>query len=98
MDSRLRLRWPRVTFAVVALAIALLLVAPFTHHDLQCHIKTPLHCTACASGLLSPDPRAHAIVGAPTLADAGSAPAALPSLRELLLTVRLTGRSPPSHV
>jgi len=87
-----------VIFAGVALAVAFLVVAPFTHHDLQCHIKTPLHCTACASGLVSSDPCAPEIGGAPTFAYAGSVSAALPSLRELLLTVRLTGRSPPSHV
>jgi hypothetical protein len=84
--------------AVVGIAIyALFLVtAPFEHHDLQCELKTPTHCTACSSTVVSADPHALVAVGATDLADAGGALADDVTQTGFVLAVRCSGRSPPS--
>ena len=88
-------------YAVVGVTIyALFLVtAPFEHHDLVCHFKTPTHCTACTSSLVGADPKPRAAAGA---ARSRRTPAARsPSTSSptgFLLTVRSTGRSPPAAV
>src|SRR5262245_34746815 len=66
------------THAVVGVAIyaVFLVTAPFEHHDLLCHLKTPTHCTACTSSLVSADPHTPFVVAASALADAGGAYAA----------------------
>ena len=86
--------------AVVGVAIyALFLVtAPFEHHDLVCHFKTPTHCTACTSSLVSADPNTPAVTGAADLTFAGGAFAVDVIADGSLLTVRSTGRSPPTAV
>ena len=35
----------------VAIYALFLVTAPFEHHDLLCHLKTPSHCTACTSSV-----------------------------------------------
>ena len=84
--------------ALVGLAIyAVFLVAsPFEHHDLLCHLKTPQHCTSCASSQLGSDPHAPLNLGAGHLADAGCAVSFQLLAEGTLLTVRSTGRSPPA--
>jgi hypothetical protein len=85
------------THAVAGVAIyaVFLVTAPFEHHDLLCELKTPTHCTACTSSLVSADPHTPSVVGAADLADAGGA-LALDVVRSgFLLTARSTGRSPP---
>jgi hypothetical protein len=86
--------------AVVGVAIyALFLVtAPFEHHDLVCHFKTPTHCTACTSSLVSADPNTPVVTGAADLTFAGGAFAVDVVADGYLLTVRSTGRSPPAAV
>jgi len=86
--------------AVVGVAIyALFLVtAPFEHHDLVCHFKTPTHCTACTSSLVSADPNTPAVSGAADLTFAGGAFAVDVVADGYLLTVRSTGRSSPPAV
>jgi len=86
--------------AVVGVAIyALFLVtAPFEHHDLVCHFKTPTHCTACTSSLVSADPNTPVVTGAADLTFAGGAFAVNVVADGYLLTVRSTGRSPPTAV
>ena len=60
----------------VALYALFLVTAPFEHHDLVCHFKTPTHCTACTSSLVGASPNAPAAVGAADLPYAGGAFAA----------------------
>jgi hypothetical protein len=86
----------RLTFVGVAFYAIFLVVAPFEHHDLLCHLKTPQHCTSCSSTLLGSSPHSLAILGSWHLADAGSADAFRPRFESTLLAVRSTGRSPPS--
>jgi hypothetical protein len=80
---------------VAALYATVLLAAPFEHHDLACHFKTPQHCTACTSNLVSANPHPPIFGGAIDLTDAGGAIAVHVVAGEILLTVRTTGRSPP---
>ena len=74
-----------------------LILAPFEHHDVACHFKTPQHCTACASSLVGSDPDTPAILGAWHLSDAGRVVGTQFVADGILLSVRSTGRSPPVH-
>jgi len=74
---------------------AFLLTAPFEHHDLLCHIKTPQHCTSCSSSLLGSDPHAPGVLPV-QLSDAGRAMARLTLAQSVLFVVRSPGRSPPA--
>jgi hypothetical protein len=96
-DSVGHRRWRVLTFVGGTLYALFLIVAPYEHHDLVCHLKTPLHCTSCSSSLVGADPHTPALVGAWDLADAGRAVAVQPIADSVLLPVRSTGRSPPAH-
>src|SRR4051812_48614693 len=72
-----------------------LLTVPFEHHDLICHLKTPQHCTACTSSLVSANPNTPTIANTFHLADAGGAFSFDVLADGFLLTVRSKGRSPP---
>jgi hypothetical protein len=99
MGDRSTDRRRRVLTFIGASAYALfLVVAPFEHHDLVCHLKTPQHCTSCSSSLPGSDPHTLAIVGAWDLADAGRAVAVHLIADGVLLPVHSTGRSPPHHI
>ena len=89
------LRWRRLTLAGLAIYAIFLVTAPFEHHELLCELKTPQHCSACASSVVGSDPSRPAIVGAWALTDAGRAVAVLLTANGALLPVRSTGRSPP---
>jgi len=89
-------RWRARAVIGVALYAVFLLIAQFEHHDLVCHLKTPQHCTSCASSLVGSDPHTPAMFGTWQFADAGSASAFLNLLEDTLLAVRSTGRSPPA--
>ena len=80
----------------VALYAVFLVTAPFEHHDLLCHLKTPQHCTSCSSSQLGSDPHTPHILGAVHLADAGCAVSFQPLIEATLLAVPSSGRSPPA--
>jgi hypothetical protein len=84
-----------VSWIGVALYAAFLVVAPFEHHDLVCHLKDPQHCTACTASHLGTDPGTPAILGAWHLSDAGRAVSYQPRAEGVLLPHQSTGRSPP---
>src|SRR4051812_28391273 len=86
-----------LTTAAVAIYAAFLIASPFEHHDLLCHLRTPLHCTACAGSALGADLHVLNVSGIWHLPDAGSAVAPAADHPTLLLTVSTSGRSPPSH-
>jgi len=79
----------------ILLHLVFVLLAPFEHHDLLCHLKQPLHCTACVSSPLSASPRPIHLVGSWSLRDLGKAVAILPAPKGIVLAVNSTGRSPP---
>jgi hypothetical protein len=89
-------RWKRRILLGAILHLAFLAVAPFEHHDLQCHLKTPLHCAACASSPLSPAPRAAHSPAPSLLTDVGVASVLVVADKDTCLAVRTPGRSPPS--
>ena len=89
-------RWRRVAAFAIALYSVFLLTAPFEHHDLACHLKTPLHCMSCASSPLSVNPHAPVAPDATHLADAGRAIALQVLVDGALLATPSSGRSPPS--
>jgi hypothetical protein len=82
----------------VAFYVLFLVTAPFAHHDLNCELKTPQHCTSCTSSQLGADPYTPAIFGNWRLADAGRAVSFVVVSASVLLQVKTTGRSPPAHV
>src|SRR4051812_10636690 len=91
-------RWRRFAALAFALYAIFLVTVQFEHHDLLCHLKTPQHCTSCASSPLSSDPHAPVSVGLCCLADAGRAMPVQGLSEGALLAARSSGRSPPSLV
>ena len=90
-------RWRFVTLVGGVLYAFFLILAPFEHHDLACHVRTPQHCTSCSSSLVGSDPDAPAVIGVSHLCDAGRAVSIQLLADGVLLPVRSTGRSPPRH-
>jgi hypothetical protein len=84
-----------LTLAGLALYGFVLVAAPFEHHDLICHLKTPQHCTSCSSSQLGSDPHTLPSLDASHMKDAGSAAPFDQTIEGALLAVRTTGRSPP---
>ena len=91
-------RWSRIALLAAVFYIVVDVVAPFEHHDLVCHLKTPEHCTACASSPVGTSPRTPSGSSSVTLLDVGATVTWLPRIESALLTVRTTGRSPPSTI
>jgi hypothetical protein len=91
-------RAPLLAVAGLAIYAAFLIASPFEHHDLICHLKTPQHCTSCASSQLGADPHTLSTPGTTYLDDAGSATTFQPIAERTLLAVRSSGRSPPAGV
>jgi hypothetical protein len=88
----------RLVMVAATFYAVFLLCAPFEHHDLSCELKTPQHCTACTSSVLSSNPDLPTVAGTWQLADAGSAVPVDDRAESILLAVRTTGRSPPPSV
>jgi hypothetical protein len=86
---------PIVKWFGVTLYAAVLVLAPFTHHDIACHLKNPQHCTACTSNQASTDPATVHIPGFVPLVDLGCAVPSYSPTESVLLAADLTGRSPP---
>ena len=89
-------RFRQLALAGVLLHTLFLAIADFEHHDIACHLKTPLHCTSCALSPVSSDPHTPFDPGASGLTDAGRAIAANVEFQSAVLSVRTTGRSPPA--
>ena len=92
LDRRIR------RFALLGVVLHTLFVtaAPFEHHDLICHLKTPQHCTACTSSIVGSDPGTLTVADAFDRADAGGALTIDVLTDGFLLSVRSSGRSPPT--
>ena len=85
---------PIVKWLGVTLYAAVLVLAPFTHHDFACHLKNPQHCTACTSNQASTDPAAaHGPTLVP-LVDVGRAFLSYSPAESVILAADSTGRSP----
>ena len=92
LDRRIR----RIALLGLVLHALFVAAAPFEHHDLICHLKTPQHCTSCTSSPLGSSTEAPTTPGAATLRDAGSLAAFDPISESALLAVSNSGRSPPA--
>ncbi|HKT81731.1 MAG TPA: hypothetical protein VJP86_15995 [Vicinamibacterales bacterium] len=88
-------RWKRQILFGAILHLTFLVVAPVAHHDLECHLKTPLHCAACAISPLTPAPKTVHALAPVHLDDAGRATVLVVAVTGTLLPVRSSGRSPP---
>jgi hypothetical protein len=88
----------RLAILWLAVYAVFLAATPFAHHDLLCELKTPLHCTACASSVVGSDPARSALVGSWTLTDFGFALTLELTTHGILLPVRSLGRSPPAFI
>jgi hypothetical protein len=88
--------WRSLSLIGIAIYAAVLVTAPFQHHDLLCHLKTPQHCTSCAWSQLGADPHTPSILATGHLPDAGQAVSSLVIANGTLVVVRTTGRSPPA--
>jgi hypothetical protein len=93
-SSRLSRRLALVGTVLYAL---FLIASPFEHHDLQCELKTPQHCTSCTSTQLGSDTQVALTPGAAQLDDAGRATAFIILDEGTQLAVRSPGRSPPAR-
>jgi hypothetical protein len=82
----------------VVLYAVVLVLAPFTHHDLACHLKDPQHCTACTSSQLSTDPATFSAPRCVTLVEVGRAVLSYAPAESVLLAASSTGRSPPVSI
>jgi hypothetical protein len=90
--------WRRLVCAAVALYALVLAVAPFEHHDLLCHLKTPQHCVSCSSNAASLHPDAPNVLEGRQLFDAGRAFATVATGIDVLLVAVSSGRSPPASL
>src|SRR5436190_78571 len=54
-------RFRRFALLGVVLHTLFVAAAPFEHHDLICHLKTPQHCTACTSSPVGSSAAAQAL-------------------------------------
>jgi hypothetical protein len=92
LDRRIR------RFALLGVVLHALFVtaAPFEHHDLICHLKTPQHCPSCTSSPVGSGTEAPPTPGAAVLRDAGSTAAFDSTSEDALLAVSHSGRSPPA--
>lgn len=90
-------RLRRLTTAALALYAVFLVASPFAHHDLQCELRTPLHCTACAATALGSDLQTDIVAGLWHLDDAGSALIVQVTTQPFILEVCTSGRSPPAR-
>lgn len=84
--------------ALLALAVFALVVlaAPVLHHDLACHVKTPLHCHACVAKPLAS--RAEAAFGTEALGlrPLAGVATAEPRVVPCLPAASRPGRAPPA--
>ena len=91
----LRVESWRITALVLALFAVFLITAQLEHHDLECHLKTPQHCSGCNSSPLGSDPHSLVSVVRMVLADAGRTVCITDLRPATVLSARLSGRSPP---
>ena len=90
-------RWRSLALVGLALYTVLLIAVAFEHHDLSCELRTPQHCTSCASSHLGSDPYPSASLGVWHLDDANRAISTQLIADSILLSTQSTGRSPPAH-
>jgi hypothetical protein len=89
-------RFGRFYALALAFYTLFLVTAQFEHHDLLCHLKTPQHCTSCASSPLGADPQPPHSLERCRLIEAGRTVAIERQLHSVLFVSGISGRAPPS--
>jgi hypothetical protein len=89
-------RFGRFYALALAFYTLFLVTAQFEHHDLLCHLKTPQHCTSCASSPLGADPQTPQTLERCRLIEAGRAESVERQLHAVVLVRFVSGRAPPS--
>jgi hypothetical protein len=95
MYGRVRLGLRRSTLVGLVLHVAVLAAAPFEHHDLACHLKTPQHCSSCTFSPLGASASPAPMPAASHLVDAGAAAPLYTFALRVVDTPCIYGRSPP---
>jgi hypothetical protein len=95
MYGRVRLSLRRLTLLGIVLHAAVLAAAPFEHHDLVCHLKTPQHCSSCTLSPVGSGSVAEPAPAAGHLVEAGSAVSRQATQESAVFAPRTVGRSPP---
>jgi hypothetical protein len=89
-------RFGRFYALALAFYTLFLVTAQFEHHDLLCHLKTPQHCTSCASSPLGADPQKPETLERCRLYEAGRAIAVERPLLSAFYRRVVSDRAPPS--
>jgi hypothetical protein len=80
---------------VLVLYAAVTLLAPLSHHDLACHIKSTTHCTTCVVGSSGECASIHDALPRAGFADSGAAGAPATAGFESVPPANCAGRAPP---
>ena len=80
----------------VGLYALVLVVSPLLHHDLDCHLKSPSHCSACTANPLASSIEGGVHLDALRLPVAGWVEGLRQEAPRTASPVRLPGRSPPA--
>jgi hypothetical protein len=83
--------------AVVLLSLYALVIAvsPAFHHDVACHLTSPMHCTACTASVAAPRAEQAPAVPAPRLHLAGPVDDAHEHSPQSAPSLRIPARAPP---
>jgi hypothetical protein len=87
---------PRRPWIVVALYALVFLGSPIFHHDIECHLKTPGHCDACAANPQVSRIETGVGLALATLPEAGRTVAARTAAPAPPLGSPHSGRAPPA--
>jgi hypothetical protein len=70
-------------------------VSPAFHHDVACHLTSPMHCTACTASVAAPRAEQAPVVPAPRLQPEGPVDDADERSPQSEPTLRVPARAPP---
>jgi hypothetical protein len=81
---------------VLALYALVVAVSPAFHHDVACHLTSPMHCTACTASVAAPRAEQAPVVPAPRLQVASLVDDADERSPQSAPCLRLPARAPPA--
>jgi hypothetical protein len=80
---------------LLALYAFVIAASPAFHHDVACHLTSPMHCTACTASVAAPRAEAAPAVPAPGLRLAGRVDAPHERSPQSVPSLRIPARAPP---
>jgi len=81
---------------LLALYAFVIAASPAFHHDVACHLTSPVHCTACAASVAAPRAEHAPAVPAPGLRLAGRVDHADEHAPQSAPSLRVAARAPPA--